>query len=221
MKLEFKIVHIVPSASPPNLFYFRRDYLVDSLERAGATGTGCTMFWVKCTSAAALVQLQREIDALFANTPDETRSQDENAFIMGFIRAVGDIPSLAESMAVVVVIIITLVAGNTMMMSFRERSSELAIFKALGFQARRVFGLVVAESVLLAGLGSSLGIVLGLLSFGPLQGLAGGEMDPPKPSGWAVLLSLAIGLLVGLVAGLWPAYQALRLRATDALRRVE
>jgi putative ABC transport system permease protein len=222
LRLEFQIVKIMPNATPPNVFYLRRDYLVDALEAAGRTGAGCNIFWVKCTSAAALRSLQQEIDAAFANSPNETKSEDENALVAGFIQAVGDIPSLARTMAMVVVFIICLVAGNTMMMSFRERTGELAVFKALGFAPWRVFTLVLAESLLLALLGSALGIVpVGLaLLLAPHRYLVTGSFSLPRVSGLAVLGSLTIGLTVGVVAGIWPAYQALRLRTTDALRRV-
>ena len=128
-------------------FYFRRDYLDEALKSAGMPDPAVHMFWVKCTSAEALRSLQKEIDALFANTPDETKSEDENAFIANFTQALGDIPGLMQAMAIVVVFIVALVAGNTMMMSFRERTRELAVFKAIGFQSRRVFFIVLAESV--------------------------------------------------------------------------
>ena len=222
LRLEFKIIKIIPQASPANIFYFRRDYLVDALDAAGVSGPGCHIFWVKCASAATLRDLQAEIDAQFANSPNETKSEDENAVVAGFIQAVGDIPGLARTMAMVVVFITALVAGNTMTMSFRERTSELAIFKAIGFRAWRVFSIVLSESVLLALLGSLLGIVpvCTALLLIPHKYLAKGSFSPPELSLTAVAQSLAIGLAVGVVAGFWPAYRALRLRTTDALRRV-
>jgi putative ABC transport system permease protein len=221
-QLEFVVVKVIPNASPPNLFYFRRDYLVDSLERTGNVGAGCSIFWVKCRNPDALHSLQREIDALFANSPNETRSEDENAFIAGFIQAVGDIPGLARAMAMVVVFVIALVAGNTMMMSFRERVRELAVFKALGFQAGRLFWIVLSESLLLALFGSLLGIapVCAALAFLPRRFVLTSSFAAPRLSAVAVAGALLIGLTVGLLAGIWPAVQALRLRTTDALRHV-
>ncbi len=222
LHLEFQIIKVIPNASPPNVFYFRRDYLVDSLDAAGVSGPGCHIFWVKCASASDLRDLQAEIDAQFANSPNETKSEDENAVVAGFIQAVGDIPGLARTMAMVVVFITALVAGNTMMMSFRERTRELAVFKAIGFRAWRVFSIVLSESLLLAVLGSLLGIVpvCAALLLIPHKYLAKGSFSPPELSVSAVVQSLAIGLAVGVVAGFWPAYRALRLRTTDALRRM-
>ncbi len=220
LRLEFLVAKIIPNSSPPNLFYFRRDYLRDAWEAAGGGAVACNIVWVKCRSAAALRSLQQEIDATFANSPNETKSEDENAFVAGFVQAIGDLPGLARTMALVVVLIISLVAGNTMMMSFRERTRELAVFKALGFSARRVFGIVLSESLLLAALGSLLGIVptAAGLAVIPRQQLISASFSPPRFSLLAAGGALVIGLIVGLVAGLWPAYQALRLRTTDALR---
>jgi putative ABC transport system permease protein len=221
LRLEFIVVKIIPNASPPNTFYLRRDYLAESLQAQGFAGTGCNVFWVRCRSAAALHSLQKDIDARFANSPDETRSEDENAFVAGFIQALGDIPGLARAMALVVVCIIALVAGNTMMMSFRERVHELAVFKAIGFQSGRVFLIVLSESLLLALLGSLAGIALGAgFLLVPREQLRSASFALPEVSWLSVLGSLLIGLAVGLAAGLWPAYQAVRLRTTDALRRV-
>lgn len=222
LKLEFMIVKVTEKTSLASFMYFRRDYLDESLRAAGWSDSQVNIFWVKCTSAEALRSLQTEIDALFANSPNETKSEDENAFIAGFTQAIGDIPALMEAMAIVVVIIITLVAGNTMMMSFRERVRELAVFKAIGFQSRRVFFIVLAESTMLALIGSLAGIIpmAVLLKMFPARRLNLGVISSLEVSALAIASSVAIAVLVGIAAGLWPAYQALRLRTADALRRM-
>jgi len=222
LSLEFRIVRIVTNAIRANFFYFRRDYLDESLKSAGEESGRCNIFWAKCASADALRSLQKDIDALFANSPDETKSEDENAFVANFTQASGNIPGLMRAMAMVVVFIVALVAGNTMMMSFRERTRELAVFKAIGFQARRVFAIVLAESVMLALIGSLVGILptAAYLYWAPIRLMRMGPISSLKVSPHAVVGSLVIALAVGAVAGLWPAYQAMRLRTVDALRRV-
>jgi putative ABC transport system permease protein len=107
-------------------------------------------------------------------------------------------------------------------MSFRERVRELAVFKAIGFQARRIFFVVLAESILLAMLGSIVGIIptIAFLATGPAWTQSLSAVGSLKPSPLAALCSLAIALAVGTAAGLWPAYQAMRLKTTDALRRI-
>ncbi len=222
LRLEFRIVKIMEDPEQATFFFFRRDYLEESLKAAGLADPRCNIFWVKCRSAEAMRALQSEIDALFANSPDETKSEDENALIATFTQAVGDIPGLMKAMAAVVVFVIALVAGNTMMMSFRERTRELAVFKAIGFQARRVFAIVLAESLLLSVVGATIGIVpvVLLLTWFPLRTVEFGPIAGLQVSPLAVAGSLAIAMAVGLAAGLWPATQALRLRTVDALRKV-
>lgn len=221
-RLEFNIVKITAAPGELTAFYLRRDYYEEARRAAGFDEPGCNVFWIRCTSLEALRSLQSEIDARFANTPNETKTMDENAFGAQFIEALGDLPGLFAAMAVVVVFIIAMVAGNTMMLSFRERTRELAVFKAIGFQGGRVFRIVLAESLFLAALGALVGIALSaaLLPALPVE-LVG--MLPPaerRASLTAAGVALLMAVLIGLVAGLVPAVQALRLNTVAALRRV-
>ncbi len=222
LSLEFHVVKVMEQTERGNVFYFRRDYLVESLKAMGRDDARCNIFWIKCDSVEGMRSLQKEIDAAFANSPDETKSEDENAFAANFTQASGNIPGLMQAVAIVVLVIVALVAGNTMMMSFRERTRELAIFKAIGFQSGRIFRIVLAESIMLALVGSVIGVapVAVGLALVPIRGLRMGPVSSLELSPAAVVVSLLIGLLVGFAAGLWPAYQALRLRTVDALRRV-
>lgn len=222
LQLDFHLVKVLTNTERGNVFYFRRDYLEESLNALNAPSARCNIFWVKCNSAQALRELQTRIDAAFANTPDETKSEDENAFAANFTQASGNIPGLMQAMAVVVVFIVALVAGNTMMMSFRERARELAVFKAIGFQSGRIFTIVLAESAMLAVSGALAGVIPTAiaLTFFPVRTLRMGPISGFEVSPIAVVVSLLIALIVGLAAGLWPAYQALRLRTVDALRKV-
>lgn len=222
MSLRFNIVKVLDRADRGSFFYFRRDYLVEANTAQGREDSRVNIFWVKCNSADGLRSLQREIDEMFAGTPDATKSEDENAFAANFTQAAGDIPGLMQATATVVVFIIALVAGNTMMMSFRERTREIGVFKAIGFQRGRVFRIVLAESVILALVGSLLGVLptaIGLAMY-PIRLTRMGPISRLEVSPVAVGVALFIALLVGVLAGLWPAYQAQRLKTVDALRRV-
>ncbi len=222
MSLDFHVVKIMAARGKENFFYFRRDYLDESRRSLSLDADRCNIFWVKCTSIEALRALQTEIDALNANTTDETKSEDENAFASQFTQAAGDIPSLMQAMSAVVVFVIALVAGNTMMMSFRERTREFAVFKAMGFSGGRICRIVLSESVLLALAGGVLGVVPTaiVMSLADVQIVPFGPIRRPDVSLFAVLASLSIAALVGVGAGLWPAYRAIRLRPVDALRRL-
>jgi putative ABC transport system permease protein len=112
-----------------------------------------------------------------------------------------------------------LVTGNTMAIAVRERTGELAVLKTVGFSDVGVLGLILAESVLIAGQGGLIGLVLAklfTLGGGPVAGILGEFYLP-----WGSLgLGFALALGVGVVAGLLPAIAAMRLRVVDALRRV-
>jgi|CXWL01.1.fsa_nt_gi putative ABC transport system permease protein len=221
LELEFKIVKIMLTESRQNVLYFRRDYLTEAFKTAGSESPLCNIFWIKCQSVEGMRSLQDEIDAAFANSPNETKSEDELAFAAGFIQATGNIPGLMQAIAIVVVVIIALVAGNTMMMSFRERTKELAVFKAIGFPRWRIFVMVMGESVLLALIGALAGVIptsVGLAIF-PLSRLNFLPIASLKVSPAALIASISIAGVVGLLAGLWPSYQALRLNTVSALRR--
>jgi putative ABC transport system permease protein len=225
LELDFNIVKIVSVSGRKAAMYFRRDYYEESLKEKGIDAPACNVFWVKTASLDALQSLPKEIDSLFANSPNETRTDDENAFGASFLQATGNLPGLMQTMAIVMLVIIALVGGNTMMMSFRERIRELAVFKALGFQSRRVFFIVLAESLTLALTGTAIGVALAV----PILLLV--KMYPPtwinpmflglfEVSWISVVASFVIAGGVGLLAGLWPAVQALRLKPVTALRQV-
>ena len=220
LSLPFVVVKIMPEEAKANLLYFRRDYLEESLKAANFTASGCNIFWVKARNSQALHELQKIVDDRFAHSSNETQSQDENAFINNFVQSSGDLPGLFQAMSLVVVLIITMIGGNTVMMSFRERVGELAVFKAIGFHSSRVFLLVLGESLLLALGGSLAGIVpvsLLLWAF-PVRGTFLGGMGSLTISPFGVIGALVLAGVIGFLAGVWPAYQALRLKTVDALR---
>ncbi|HKQ46786.1 MAG TPA: ABC transporter permease [Phycisphaerae bacterium] len=223
LELEFHVIKILATKSRANVLYFRRDFLAESLKEAGEVNhASCNIFWIKCRDVESMRSLQTEIDATFANSPNETKSEDENAFGASFAQAAGNLPGLMQAMAIVVVVIIALVAGNTMMMSFRDRTRELAVFKAIGFQNRRIFLIVLGESVSMALLGAIIGIVPAVifLYLFPIRQMGLLPISALTVSPVSVIGSLVIALLVGLAAGLTPAVRALRLRTVDALRNV-
>jgi putative ABC transport system permease protein len=225
LELDFNIVKIITAPGRKAAMYFRRDYFEESLKEQGINAPACNVFWVKTMDLAAMRSLPSEIDGLFANSPNETRTDDENAFAATFLQASGNVIGLMQTMAIVMVVIIALVSGNTMMMSFRERIRELAVFKALGFQNRRVFFIVLAESLALAVVGTTIGVAVVV----PILLMAKSHPPPSFPvfllglfevSWIAVAASFVIAALIGFLAGVWPAVQAMRLKPVSALRQV-
>ena len=196
-------------------FYFRHDYMDENR----VWGKGLTGWYVvQVENPNDAERVAREIDATFANSPAETKTETEKAFIRGFAEQMGNIGAIVQFVLTSVFITILLVALNTMAQAVRERTSELGVMKAIGFSDGQVLAFVLAESLFIAVIGGGLGLALG--SLGVAQGdPTGGALPvfrfPPADQ----MIAAACVLLLGLVAGAWPAIQAMRLNAVDALRR--
>jgi putative ABC transport system permease protein len=196
-------------------FFFRHDYF-DESRRWGQGQIGWYYIRVKDPSRAE--EVAKNVDAAFANSPAETKTETEKAFVKGFAEQVGSIGTITMWILTAVFFTILLVAGNTMAQAVRERMSELGVLKAIGFSDAQVLGLVLAEGILIAVAGGSIGLLLGWLA------VKGGD-----PTGGALpvftftpqdlMTGIAFVFALGVVSGLIPALQAMRLNAVEALRR--
>lgn len=215
---EFDLVGIFDGAKPGTdltPMFFRYDYF-DETRGVGKGLVGWYVVRVEDPSMAPAVA--RAIEREFANSSAEVKAESEKAFLQSWAKQIGDIGLILTAILSAVFFTILLVAGNTMAQSVRERTAELGVLKAMGFTHAQVMGLVLAESCLLSGSGCVLGLVLGWLA------TAGGD-----PTGGALpvfyfpasdmALGLGLGLLLGLTSGALPAWQAMRLRVAEALRR--
>lgn len=161
------------------------------------------------------------IDQKFANTPYETKTDTEKAFQSSFVSMFGNLNLLLGSIAVAVVITTLFVAGNTMAMAVRERTTEIAVMRTLGFQARMIFLLVAGEALLMAIVGGVIGAALArLVVNGDFLTVTAGLIPSFGVSYRNVAAGLALSALIGVLAGLIPATMASRLTIVDALRRV-
>jgi putative ABC transport system permease protein len=142
--------------------YFHWDYFDESLGRPGRTGS----FYVKAATAGAIPRLADTIDGMFRNTDAETKTETEKAFNLSFVSMLGNIKLLLNVVCLVVVFTILLVAGNTMAMSIRERTGEVAVLKTLGFRRNAILYLLVGESVAIALLGGILGALGAKTTYG-------------------------------------------------------
>jgi len=137
-----------------NLF-FHHDYFNELMNDLGVTGT----FWLRVRDEAAVQPVIDAIDASFRNSDAETKTETERAFQLGFVSMFGNIKMLIGSISTVIVFTMVLVTASTMSMAIRERMRELAVLKAIGFNGRQVFSLILAESFGLAMAGGLLGCV--------------------------------------------------------------
>ncbi len=198
-------------------FWLHKEYLD---EKAPAYWKGIVGWYVvRIENPAAAPEMAKKIDATFSNSAWETRTQTEQAFAGAFVQQMGNIELLVLVVGSVVFFTLLLVAGNTMAIAVRERTGELAVLKAIGFSDAFALGVVLAESLFVAGLGGGLGILLakGFTSSGdPTGGFLPAFYIAPS----GVALGLVLTAAVGLIAGAIPAISAMRLRVVDGLRRV-
>jgi len=172
---------------------------------------------VRVADPGQALAVLKAIDAEFANSASETRTQTESAFAASFMKQMGNIEFLILAIGSIVFFTLLLVTGNTMAIAVRERTAELAVLKAVGYSDRFVLGLVLAESLLIAAIGGAIGLALAYAVAG--QDITSGIL-PTYLSGVALAAGVAVALGTGVLAGLLPAVSAMRLQVAYALRRV-
>ena len=196
-------------------FFFRYDYLAENSQFGdGQVG----WYVVKIADAARSVELSRTFDGMFANSSAETKTTTEKGFVESFASQIGDIGAIMIAISSTVLLMFGLVAASTMAQSIRERTSELAVLKTLGFSGGAILALVFAESLFIALVGGGLGLVVAWLFVqggDPTGGLLPIFVLPMRD----ILLGVALMVTMGVLAGVMPAVGAMRLRITDALRR--
>jgi putative ABC transport system permease protein len=214
---------------------FNWEYLDELMKRAGsrlssASTSGvasrisgnAAMIFTKCKSAEAMAGLCKKVDDLYRNSDFPTRTQTEEAFGKMFEEMLGDLKRMIWWIGIAVVFSLFCVAGNSMAMSMRERTSEVAILKAIGFHRGLILFMVLSEAVLVAGLGGVIGSMgsKALFEWFDISGYTAGFL-PFFFVPWSVALQgLAVSLLIGLASGLYPAARAANLSVVDGLRRV-
>jgi putative ABC transport system permease protein len=217
---EFDIVGIYDGrekGTDTTAMFFRYDYFEESRSERGKGRVGWYTIRVKDPARAA--EVARLVDAEFENSPAETKAEPEGAFVQGWARQIGNIALIVAAILGAVFFTILLVTGSTMAQAVRERIGELGVLKAIGFTNGQVLALVLAESCLLALLGGGLG--LGLAWLVTSQGDPTGGMLPLFHFRTSdLLVGVGICVVLGLLTGIFPAWQAMRLRVAEALRRM-
>lgn len=160
-----------------------------------------------------------KVDALFANSPHETRTTTESAFNKAFLEQIGSINLIVNSVVSAAFATILMIVGNTMYLAVGERTKEIAVLKTLGFRSRRIFGMILSESLLLSLLGGipALFVTYGIIS--AIVPMLSSTLPSLSLSTEVVVTALAWMLLLGVITGLLPAYNAMRLNIQTALGR--
>src|SRR5688572_14702204 len=182
----------------------RLDYLDETRQFAkGQVG----WYTVKLSDAKNSDAIAKEIDLLFENSPAETKTATEAAFVKGWADQIGDIGAIVTAILTAVFFTILLVAGNTMAQAVRERTNELGVLKAIGFTDAQMLAMVLFESLLVAVIGGGIGLAFGALVVDVVGAPAGmpGFYFPARE----VIRGAILVVLLGLVTGALPALQAM------------
>jgi len=166
------------------------------------------------------VRVAKAIDDKFANSPSETKTETESAFAAGWVKQFGNIQLLILTIGSVVFFTLLLVTGNTMAISVRERTAELAVMKAIGYSGPRVLIFILAESLVIALIGGLLGLALALLAVPAIARALNGMLPTLLLEPSILVLGLIAALAVGIASGILPGLGAMRMRVVEAFRRV-
>ena len=221
IRLTIRAVYTVPDGDDLALF-FNRKYLEEAYPSfQGTVGT----IWTRARDGAAATRLADEIDQMFENSPYPTQTESEKAFQMSFVSMLGNVKLLITSLGVIIVLVIVVIAANTMALSARERITEMAVLRTLGFGRGTILMMILGESLVLALIGGLLGLGIFVLGFNPLKkslmdspiaGFAAGMTLFPE----VLMLGFGVTILVGLFAGLIPAIRASQRPITEGLRHL-
>lgn len=221
LELTIRAIYYLENGTSATLFFDRR--IID--ERFASFKGSVFTIWIKAKDAAASERLGPLIDALFENSPYPTKTETENAFRNGMVSMLGNVKLLMTSIGAIIVLVILLIAGNTMAMAARERVTEIAVLRTLGFTRPKILGLVLGESVLIALAGGAFGILLFVaaepflkrqLMLTPMSSIA--ATIRVYPDVLTLAFSLAVG--IGVLAGLVPALRSASRSIVDGLRQV-
>lgn len=202
-------------------FFFHWGYLNESLKKtAPYRADRVGWFLVGVTSPDVAADVAVAIDKLFKNSLAETLTETEKAFQLSFISMTEAIVVVIQLVSIIVIIIIMAVMANTMAMTVRERTGEYAIMKTLGFGGLHIAGLILGESLVIAGTGTLLGTALTF----PAAKAFGDYLSQWFPifnvARSTVYMEMAAGLIVAVVAAVFPVWRSIQLRIADGLRRI-
>lgn len=218
---EFNLVGIYHGKRPQDdetQFWFQWDYFEEKIPQVVKGQIGWYILRVDNPDDAP--RIAKAIDAEFINSPNETKTETESSFAANWVKQFGNIQFLILSIGTVVFFTLLLVTGNTMAISVRERTSELAVFKAIGYSDRFVLFFVLAEALAIALIGGALGLTLAIVSMPVLARALSGMLPSIVLSPSMLSFGFVTAILVGVLSGLLPGLGAMRLRVVNALRRV-
>ncbi|MBC8116760.1 MAG: ABC transporter permease, partial [Candidatus Saccharimonas sp.] len=221
--LDLVLVGTFNSPQDTGSLWFNWQYLDEGLREMNDPGAGnAGTIFASAASGDVMADTSKAIDERFASSDNPTRTQTEAAFAQMFSDMLGNVQAYIRNIGLAVVFSLSLVAANAMAMSMRERTTEIAVLKAIGFSRRRVLAMILGEACSITFLGGILGVGIGCLCLQMMHQFMS-QMFPfavYEMAGPWLLYLLAISAGIGLVSGIVPAVRAAQLSVIDGLRRV-
>jgi len=202
---------------PLSNLYFHAKYLEESVswfkDSAG-------FYFTRVDTAENMPKAAHPIDDIFHSTPVPTKSESEQAFRLDFIATLRNVKAFILSICGAVVFTMLLVSANTMAMSIRERTREVAVLRTLGFTRERIFQLLLSEALAIALIGGLAGVALATLIIGALSRPGIGMPVSMHMTTATALVVMLVAALVGVISAVIPSYRASRIHIVDALRHI-
>jgi len=203
---------------PPNsALYFHTKYLEESVSWFKDTAG---FYFTRVDTAENMPRAAHAIDDMFHGTPVPTKSESEQAFKLDFINTLGSVKVFILSICGAVVFTTLLVCANTMAMSIRERTREVAVLRTLGFTRENILKLLLSESIAISLMGGLVGVLLGTLVVKAMSRPGIGLPVSMHMTAATALVVMLVAAVVGLISGLIPSYRASNLGIVDALRHI-
>jgi putative ABC transport system permease protein len=216
---DFTIVGIFTPRTPQidtNYMVFQYAYF-DETRSFGKDTIGWMV--LQTTSPSVNERVAKTIDQMFVNSSAETSTDTEKAFNKAFAAQLGNIALIVTLVIGAAFVTILMIVGNTMALTIRERTREIGVLKTLGFSGGRILGLVLGESVLLALLGGLPGLALAALAAAAMRNSLGNFLPGFAVTPEVALMGLTLMIGLGVVTGIIPALNAMRLKIATALGR--
>ncbi len=219
--LDLVLRGVYRSKDEANIF-FHNKYLENSwIGTNGQTG----IYYLKASSPSEVQPVTEAINRMFENSSAPTKAMSEQQFQLQFVEMLGNVKLIIRLISLAVLFVIVLIVANTMAMSARERVTEIAVMRALGFLRRQVLSIVLLEAVVLALLGGILGV---LVSLPMVKGIVEGLKHSPaatftynfKVTGATLLMAFIASVTIGVLSGIVPAIRSSRVKIVDGLRQV-
>jgi len=223
LTLDLVYIGSFQAGDESNIF-FHNEYLNQSKWFGADKYTG--IYYLKVASGEDVPRVAAAIDRMFENSDAPTKTLTEKQFQLQFMEMMGNVKLLVRSISLIILFSLTLIVANTVAMSARERVTEIAVMRTLGFRRSHMLTFILSESVVMSLIGGVSGVLLARFVFIPLivklgsKSAMAGFLINFRVSPETLLMAFGVSVGVGILAGFVPAIRSSRIRIVDGLRQV-